>query len=89
MWYRMTVNEFDYTRTSWLFIVPAWAALPASAWIAMRARLTGALLLMAASLAASWYFSDVFGFAAGAFGFAVGLETALRAVFGRRVEGAA
>jgi len=86
MWYRMTVDGFDYTRESWLLITLVWAAPPVGAWAARRWPLMGALLLIASSIVASWYFSDVFGFAPGAIALAVGLETALRSVFERRAQ---
>jgi hypothetical protein len=89
MWYRMTFDDFDYALESWLLIPPAWTAPVLAAWMAQHRPLWGALLLMASSIAASWYFSDVFGFAPGALTFGVGLEHALRSVFGRQNEAAA
>lgn len=86
MWYRMTVEGFGYTFQSWILIAPLWAAPVLAAWIAMRWPLSGGLLLVATSLAASWYFSDVFGFAPGALIFGVGLEHSLRSALKPRVE---
>lgn len=86
MWYRMTVEGFDYTSQSWILIAPLWAAPVLAAWIGMRWPLSGGLLLIATSLVASWYFSDVFGFAPGALIFGVGLEHSLRSAFKPRAE---
>lgn len=86
MWYRMTVEGFDYTSQSWILIAPLWAAPVLAAWIGMRWPLSGGLLLIATSLVASWYFSDVFGFAPGAMIFGVGLDHSLRSAFKPRAE---
>lgn len=89
MWYRMAVDEFDYTRQSWMLIAPLWAAPLLAAWIGVRWPLAGGILLTASSLGASWYFSDVFGFGPGAAIFGIGLETSLRSVFSQRTEATA
>ncbi len=86
MWYRMTIDGFDYTMESWVMIVPIWMAPLLAAWSAQHRPLVGALLLMASSLVAAWYFSDVFGFAPAAVTFGVGLEHALKWTFGQRTE---
>jgi predicted neutral ceramidase superfamily lipid hydrolase len=80
MWWRMTADGFDYTRSSWLLIPVLWAAPVVAAALASSRPMLASALLIAAAVVASTYFRDVWGFVPGAVIFGCGIELGLRAV---------
>ena len=83
MWVRMTKDGFDYTRSSWILIPLIWAAPVIAAALASSRPMLASASLIAASLVASTYFRDVWGFVPGAVIFGSGIELGLRAVHER------